>query len=81
MISELDWLESFYKSCHAYTHGSIQTAKYPLLHYFEISTMLYFAVREMLLLLCSEKKVETIVEGQNIILMIDRDFTTLHEQY
>ena len=30
-IFELECLESFYKSCHAYTHGSIQIAKYPVL--------------------------------------------------
>lgn len=77
----LEWLERFYKSCHAYTHGSIQTAKYPVLHYFEISIMLYFIIRETFLLLCKEKKVEAMIEGQDIIFMIDRDFNIIYKQY
>lgn len=77
----LGLLERFYKSCHAYTHGSIQTAKYPILHYFEISAMLYFIIRETFLLLCNEMKAEAMVEGQDIISMIDRDFNILNEQY
>lgn len=77
----LEWLENFYKSCHAYTHGSIQIAKYPVLHYFEISIMLYFIIRETYLLLCREKKAETKIDGQDIISMIDRDFVHLYHQY
>lgn len=77
----LEWLENFYKSCHAYTHGSIQIAKYPILHYFEISIMLYFIIRETYLLLCREKKAETKIDGQDIISMIDRDFVDLYHQY
>lgn len=77
----LGLLERFYKSCHAYTHGSIQTAKYPILHYFEISAMLYYIIRKTFLLLCNEMKAESMVEGQDIISMIDRDFNILNEQY
>ena len=78
---ELEWLENFYKSCHAYTHGSIQIARYPVLHYFEISIMLYFIIRETFLLLCKEKKADTRINGQDIISMIDRDFDVLYNQY
>ena len=77
----LEWLEGFYKSCHAYTHGSIQISRYPILHYFEISIMLYFTIRETFLLLCREKKAETKIDGQDIISMIDRDFADLCHQY
>lgn len=78
---ELEWLGNFYKSCHAYTHGSIQTAKYPVLHYFEISIMLYFIIRKTFILLCGQQKEETIINGQDIISMIDRDFDILYNQY
>ncbi len=80
-ISELERLEFFYKSCHAYTHGSIQTAKYPVLHYFEISIMLYYIIRDTFLLICGEKGVEALVNGEDIISMIDRDFKILYGQY
>lgn len=77
----LEWLEDFYKSCHAYTHGSIQIARYPVLHYFEISIVLYLMIRETFLLLCKEKNVEIMIDGQDIISMIDRDFDILYNQY
>ncbi len=80
-ILELEWLENFYKSCHAYTHGSIQMAKYPVLHYFEISIMLYFIIRETFLLLCNEKQIQTMIGDQDIISMLDRDFNILQNQY
>lgn len=80
-ILELELLEDFYKSCHAYTHGSIQTAKYPLLHYFEISIMLYYVLRGTFLLMCKEKGVEVLIDGNDVIPMIDRDFEVLYEQY
>ncbi|MDE5598383.1 MAG: hypothetical protein K2J04_11175 [Lachnospiraceae bacterium] len=80
-ILELEQLGDFYKSCHAYTHGSIQTAIYPLLHYFEISIMLYHVIRGTFLLMCREKGVEALVDGNDVISMIDRDFEVLHEQY
>ncbi len=80
-ILELKQLEFFYKSCHAYTHGSIQTAKYPVLHYFEISIMLYYVVRGTFLLMCREMGVEALVDGNDVISMIDRDFEILYEQY
>ena len=80
-IIGLDHLEGLYKSCHAYTHGSIQTAKYPVLHYFEILIMLYYVTRDTFLLICREKGVEALVNGSNIISMIDRDFEVLYGQY
>jgi hypothetical protein len=80
-IMELERLEDFYRSCHAYTHGSIQTAKYPVLHYFEISIMLYYVIRDTFLLICREKGTEALVNGEDIVSMIDRDFEVLYGQY
>lgn len=80
-IPELERLEYFYKSCHAYTHGSVQMAVYPLLHYFEISIMLYYVIRGTFLILCGEKSVDSKVDGNDVILMIDRDFRILWKQY
>lgn len=80
-ISELEQLEYFYKSCHAYPHGSVQMAIYPLLHYFEISIMLYCIIRGTFLTLCAEKKIDSKIDGNDIISMIDRDFDILWKQY
>lgn len=78
---ELEQLEGLYNWCHVYTHGSVQTAKYPILHYFEICIMLYYIARGTFLLLCGEEGVETTINGQNITSMAERDFFVLFEQY
>ena len=80
-ISELEQLEYFYKACHAYTHGSVQAAIYPVLHYFEISIMLYYVIRGTFLLLCKELDIENSIDGNDVIAMIDRDFAVLYGQY
>lgn len=80
-ISELEQLEHFYKSCHAYTHGSVQSALYPVLHYFEISIMLYYVIRGTFLLLCGELGIESGIDGNDVISMIDRDFAILYGQF
>lgn len=80
-IPELEQLEYFYKSCHAYTHGSVQTAIYPVLHYFEISIMLYYVIRSTFLLLCGELGIESSIDGNDVVSMIDRDFDVLYRQY
>lgn len=79
--TELEQLKTFYKSCHAYTHGSIQMSKYPLLHYFEISIMLYYIIRGTFLLICEQKCKKPVINEMNIISMIDRDSEVICRQY
>ena len=43
--------------------------------------MLYFIIRQTFILLCKEKKIETMIAEQDIISMIDRDFDVLYNQY
>lgn len=38
-------------------------------------------IRETFLLLCKEKEVEPMIDGQDIISMLDRDFEILYDQY
>ena len=80
-ISELEELEHFYKSCHIYTHGNTQIIKYPILHYFEISIMLYYIIRNTFLLLCKENETKITINELDIIALIDRDFEILYKQY
>lgn len=80
-ILEIEQLERLYKLCHAYTHGNVQMAVYPLLHYFEILIMLYHVIRGTFLLLCNENGTESKIGGIDVISMIDRDFKILFEQY
>lgn len=43
--------------------------------------MLYYVIRNAFLLLCKEKGIESLIDGNDIIYMADRDFEILYEQY
>jgi hypothetical protein len=49
-------LEVYYKMCHGYTHGNVPNSRFPLLHYFEISIILYLTISKTYELLCNEVK-------------------------
>lgn len=78
---DLDRMEYFYKMCHGYTHGSVQKAIYPELHYFEISIMLYYTIRNTFVMLCGEQDEGTVINGLDVIAMVDKDIVELLGQY
>lgn len=78
---ELSKLQYFYKMCHGYTHGSVQGAIYPELHYFEISIMLYHAIRNIFVMLCHKYSEEFTINGADVVVMADRDMVELLRQY
>ena len=76
-----DTIEFFYKMCHGYTHGNIGTAKYPLLHYFEISIIMQITVLHSYMMLCEEKGGNQTINGIDVVAKSERDFIPLNEQY
>ena len=76
-----DTIEFFYKMCHGYTHGNIGTAKYPLLHYFEISIIMQITVLHTYMMLCEEKGGNQAINGIDVVAKAERDFIPLNEQY
>ncbi len=77
----LKHMERLYKMCHGYTHGSAVHVKYPLLQYFEISTILYFVLRKNFLSIAEICNEQLPPESENLIQMLDRDWGTLANQY
>lgn len=80
-INTLNNIEDLYKMCHGYTHGSVVRSKYPLLHYFEISLMLYYTIFHTYLILCDYLNEETLINDIDIIRKIERDIAQLNTQY
>lgn len=76
-----DAIEFFYKMCHGYTHGNIGTARYPLLHYFEISIIMQITVLHSYTMLCEEKGGNQTINGIDVVAKSERDFIPLNEQY
>ena len=80
-LRALERISNLYKMCHGYTHGSVTQARYPLLHYFEISTMLYDVVRSVYTDLHTMPGSTICEEDAHLLSMLDRDFALLHTQY
>lgn len=74
-------LQRFYKMCHGYTHGNVSMSKYPLLHYFEISQILFYTVVGVYEMLCEEYQMDNKIEGIDIVDKAVKDFEILAEQY
>lgn len=70
-----DHIEILYKMCHGYTHGNINISKYPILHYFEISIMLYYILSHTYKIVCEQYDVSTKIDD------IERDFEQVGNQY
>ena len=77
----LENIEVLYKMCHGYTHGNVISSKYPLLHYFEISLMLYYTISHTYSILCESLNVSDQINEIHIITKIEKDILQLQEQY
>lgn len=79
--NELEEISALYKMCHGYAHGSAVHVKYPLLHYFEISLMIYYVVKSVFAYIHAELKIEISEDNKFLLDILERDFKTLYEQY
>lgn len=77
----LENIKVLYERCHGYTHGNADLSKYPLLHYFEISIMLYTVLRPLYQLICENYSKEESIQGIDISEKLDSDFNLLISQY
>lgn len=76
-----DSIESLYKMCHGYTHGNINISKYPLLHYFEISIMLYYVLSHTYKIICEQYNEPDKINDVDILAKLERDFEQVSTQY
>jgi hypothetical protein len=59
ILGVFDTIEMLHKMCHGYVHGGISESKYPLLHYFEITLMLYYVIPTTYMMFCADYNEET----------------------
>lgn len=74
-------VERFYKMCHGYTHGNVVNSRFPLLHYFEISVMLHYALFHTYKILCEELEIDGSINGIDMFVKEEEDFNVLYQQY
>ncbi len=80
-VEYLNHIEILYKMCHGYVHGNVISSRYPLLHYFEISSMLYYTVFNTYNMICSELGNDGKINGVDIMEKVQSDFRVLDNQY
>lgn len=80
-VQQIEILERLYQTCHGYAHGNIYRSKYPLLHYFEISILLYNTVSIAYKILCDDLGISTDINGIDIIEKLDNDYKLLYSQH
>ncbi len=78
--NELENIKCYYKMCNGYIHGSVAGA-IPLLHYFEISSMIYYVMKNIFEFIISEPRVESTNEDSVLMETLERDYSKLKEQY
>lgn len=74
-------LQVLFKMCHGYTHGSIGFSRYPILHYFEISIMLYNTLCHTYLIICKALRQETKINEVDIVAELNQAYALLEKQY
>ena len=74
-------LKRFYTMCHGYIHGNVVKARFPLLHYFEISLILGEIVPRTFSILCDDLGEDKLIAGQDILSRFNNEFVLLQQQY
>ena len=72
-------LEYYHNMCHGYVHGSIQGSKYPLLHYFEINSILVNVTVNAYSALCNELKIDSSIDGIDVLSEINKHYKILED--
>lgn len=74
-------LKVLFNMCHGYTHGSIGHSRYPILHYFEISIMLYNTLCHTYLTICKALQQDTKINEIDIVFELNQAYALLEQQY
>lgn len=70
--NQCDLLDYYHSMCNGYAHGSILNSKYPLLHYFEITSILVNVTANAYLAACNEIGEDTKIDELDIISEINK---------
>ena len=76
-----EFIPILYNRCHAFTHGNIGNSGYPLLHYMELTMILYMVLNHTFRMLCSDSENDHMINGIDIIESIVKDGEKMIHQY
>ena len=81
LYKRLETLQTLYKMCHGYTHGNIDEARFPLLHYFEISLILGNVIPDVYRMFCEDYEVDSDLFGIDMLGIISKNMELLETQH
>ena len=77
--NQFDLLDYYHSMCNGYAHGSILNSKYPILHYFEIVSILTNVTVNAYSAACDEIGESTLIDGIDIISEIKKHYEILKD--
>lgn len=66
-VKTYELLNKYHTLCNGYTHGSATHSIYPLIHYFEITTILLYVTVNVYSAVCKELEQDTKINGVDVI--------------
>ena len=79
--SVFEFLPVLYGRCHGFAHGNLGNSGYPLLHYLDLSMALYMVLTHTFKMLCTESKNDGLINGIDILSLLEEDGEQLIHQY
>ena len=70
-------LRNLYKQCHTYAHGTIGQTVYPILHYQEVTSILFLVLTQTVDYMCNIYNADKTLNGINVFELLNKDFDDL----
>ena len=76
-----EFLPILYNRCHGFAHGNLGNYGIPLVHYMDLTMILYMVLDHTFRMLCTESKNDHLVNGIDVVELLERDGEKMIHQY
>ena len=76
-----EFLPILYNRCHGFAHGNLGNSGIPLVHYMDLTMILYMVLDHTFRMLCTESKNDHLVNGIDVVELLERDAEKMIHQY
>ena len=76
-----EFLPILYNRCHGFAHGNLGNSGIPLVHYMDLTMILYMVLDHTFRMLCTESKNDHLVNGLDVVKLLERDGEKMIHQY
>lgn len=76
-----EFLPILYNRCHGFAHGNLGNSGIPLVHYMDLTMILYMVLDHTFRMLCTESKNNHLVNGIDVAELLERDAEKMIHQY